>query len=227
MARLDLVTHANYAQDLVARLDLADLTVLRSANLSVTHNLQGNPMKTKACKRYDIPGHAHELTFSCYNQHPFFANPEYCDELIRSIGSARKKHQFDLWAYVIMPGHVHILIYPRTPEYSISGILKSIKQPVSQTVIRKLKQNDESKQLADMKTGERARPYRFWQAGGGYDRNFDSPRLILKAIDYIHNNPIRRGLVAEPGEWKYSSYNAWHNEGKGILDIDIESFPFS
>ena len=182
-------------------------------------------MKKKPCKRYDIPGHSHELTFSCYHNQPFLANPEYCDEVIRAIKLAKLKHQFDLWAYVLMPEHVHILIYPRTPEYSIPKILKSIKQPVSQTVIRSLKQNDTQSFLAKMKTTDKARPYRFWQAGGGYDRNFDSLDAISKAIDYIHNNPVKKGLVAEPCEWKYSSYNAWQNDGKGMLNVDIYSFP--
>jgi len=76
-----------------------------------------------------------------------------------------------------------------------------------------------------MATGEKARPYRFWQAGGGYDRNFETPEAIHNAINYIHNNPVKKGLVANPEDWKYSSYNAWQNDGKGVLDIDVESVP--
>ena len=184
-------------------------------------------MKRKTCKRYDIPGNSHELTFSCFHNQPFLAFPEFCDEVIRAIKLASVKHQFDLWAYVLMPEHVHILIYPKTPEYSISGILKSIKQPVSQSIINSLKQEDAQNLLAEMKTTEKARPYRFWQAGGGYDRNFDSPKAILNAIEYIHNNPVRRGLVKEPGEWKCSSYNAWQNGGKGVVDIDVDTVPYA
>ena len=182
-------------------------------------------MKHKTCKRLNIPGHAHELTFTCYNNQPFLTNPEYCAKLIRAIRLVKRKHHLDLWAYVIMPEHVHLLVYPRKPEYSISAILKSIKQSVSQSVIHPLKKDDESNLLPQMATGEKARPYRFWQAGGGYDRNFDKPEAIHNAINYIHNNPVRKGLVANPEDWKYSSYNAWQNDGKGVLDIDVESVP--
>jgi hypothetical protein len=48
---------------------------------------------------------------------------------MHSIGRAR--HNFSLWAYVIMPNHVHLLLMPRAAEYRISVILKAIKQPVA------------------------------------------------------------------------------------------------
>ena len=47
--------------------------------------------------------------------------------------------------------------------------------------------------------------FRFWQEGPGYDRNLTRPAMALAAIDYLHNNPVRRGLVKEPLDWKWSS----------------------
>ena len=41
--------------------------------------------------------------------------------------------------------------------------------------------------------------------GGGYDRNATEPRTLLQMIDYIHNNPVRRGLVAKATDWIWSS----------------------
>ena len=37
--------------------------------------------------------------------------------------------------------------------------------------------------------------YRFWQRGGGYDRNFNEPESIYAEIEYLHNNPVRRGWL--------------------------------
>src|SRR2546425_10648796 len=55
----------------------------------------------------------------------------------------------------------------------------------------------------------------FWQAGGGFDRNVVQPHTLLPMIEYIHANPVRRGLVSRREEWKWSSAG-WH-EGKNSL----------
>jgi hypothetical protein len=47
--------------------------------------------------------------------------------------------------------------------------------------------------------------FRYWQEGPGYDRNFTKPSTVLPAIDYLHHNPVRRGLVKRAVDWKWSS----------------------
>jgi putative transposase len=47
--------------------------------------------------------------------------------------------------------------------------------------------------------------FRFWQEGPGYDRNVTTPAVIDAAIEYIHMNPVRRGLVERATDWKWSS----------------------
>ncbi len=78
---------------------------------------------TKKCKRYNNPGHAHELTFSCYRNQKFLLSERVCKWLIESIEKAREKNKFSLWAYVFMPDHVHLLIQPTIEQYNISNIL--------------------------------------------------------------------------------------------------------
>src|SRR5262249_59037607 len=53
--------------------------------------------------------------------------------------------------------------------------------------------------------GDGSREHRFWQAGGGYDRNVVEPETARLIIDYIHHNPVRRGLVERPEDWTWSS----------------------
>ena len=48
----------------------------------------------------------------------------------------------------------------------------------------------------------------FWQSGGGYDRNITEPKTLMQVIEYIHLNPVRRGLVERADQWKWSSA-AW------------------
>jgi putative transposase len=181
-------------------------------------------LRHKKCKRLNIPGHAHELTFSCYRQQNFLNEDKIREYLANAIGRAREKHDFDIWAYVIMPDHVHLLIYPKAQGYSIAKILFSIKQPIARKAIPYLRKNHPDR-LKHFATGQKNAPYRFWKPGGGYDRNITSIEILSQVVDYIHRNPIRQGLVTKPEEWFWSSYNEWAKPGTGPITVDRESFP--
>ncbi len=177
---------------------------------------------TKRCHRWNDAGHAHELTFSCYRNQPFLSKDRTCGYLVDAILAAKAKHVFDLWAYVFMPDHVHLIIYPQQESYSIPTILHAIKRPVSRRAIAYLKsENPDGLRL--LATGAQRDPYRFWQKGGGYDRNIRKLSTIMEMIRYIHNNPVRKNLVALPDQWHYSSAADWQKTGHGPLPIDFDS----
>jgi putative transposase len=87
--------------------------------------------KRKTCKRYNLPGHAHALTFTCFRRQPFLSKDGSRSWLVQAIACAQQKHGFDLWAYCVMPEHAHILLWPKQVRYDISAILNSIKQSVA------------------------------------------------------------------------------------------------
>ena len=185
----------------------------------------GEPHR-KMCHRYNLPGHAHELTFDCLNSRPFLSSERTCGYLADALVAAREKHAFDLWAYVFMPEHVHLLICPRSDVYSIGQILSAIKQPVARrTMIYLRKHEPEGLQL--LATGQKRTPYRFWRAGGGYDRNMTAIETVVLAAKYIHENPVRRGLVSHPSQWCYSSAKDWEQGVPGRIPIDFDTFPRS
>ena len=78
-------------------------------------------------RAFNEPGHAHELTFTCYRRFRFLSAQRTCDWLARAIDDARTKLDFALWAFVFMPEHVHLLVCPRQIEYQVAEILKAIK----------------------------------------------------------------------------------------------------
>ncbi|NLH15101.1 MAG: hypothetical protein GX455_00845 [Phycisphaerae bacterium] len=186
--------------------------------------MDSNVSHRKTCRRLNTPNQAHELTFSCFHNQKFLSSPRTCQWLLESIDSARQKLDFSLWGYVFMPDHVHLLIRPRQKAYSISEILKRIKTPVAVRAIGYVKNNNPA-DLARLATGQTYRPYRFWQKGGGYDRNINRIDTLLESIRYIHNNPVRKGLVDHPGKWYYSSALEWKDPGKGPLRIDRSDWP--
>jgi len=111
-----------------------------------------------------------------------------------------------------MPEHVHLLVFPGPNASTIDQLLRAIKRPFSFRIKRILK--SENSPLLNRLT-IRQRPgvetFRFWQEGPGYDRNLDQPATVLAAIDYIHRNPVRRGLVERAVDWPWSS-SRWYQE---------------
>ena len=175
--------------------------------------------KYKRCKRYNTPGEAHELTFSCFRKHAFLKKERPCIWLADAINTARRTCHFKVWAFVFMPTHVHLLIYPEREEYSISRILQAIKQPVAQQAVSWLQQQNLGA-LKLLATGDSRRPYRFWEKGGGYDRNVNEPSIIHDMMKYIHNNPVRARLVEAPEDWYWSSARHWYMGEVGPIPIE-------
>ena len=179
----------------------------------------------KRCRRYDIAVHAHYLTFSCYHRQPFLAKPRPINWLVEAVSAARSKTRFDLWAYVIMPDHAHLLIWPRE-GVQISSILHAVKLPVARrALVWARKHSIRSLACMEHTTSGGQVSYRFWQRGGGYDRNIWTVEEIAEKVDYIHGNPVRRGLADHPAQWRWSSWRAWHEEADEPLAVDRESFP--
>jgi putative transposase len=179
----------------------------------------------KLCKRYDECGTGHYLTFSCFHNQPFLKAERTCQWLVNAINAARKKYPFDLWAWVFMPTHVHLLVYPHEGT-GISEILAGIKKPVGKLAGLFVRANASEfiPQMSDRQPDGTV-ILRFWQPGGGYDRNIFSLEELHEKIQYIHNNPIRSDLVPEPQKWIWSSYHAWENGTDEPLRIDRDSLP--
>src|SRR5262249_4899113 len=158
-----------------------------------------DPMARKRCRRYDDPGHAHELTFSCYRRLPLLSRDRTGGWVVEAIERARRLEPFDVWAYVIMPEHVHVLIRPREPGDQVAGFLWRLKRPVGRRAIDHLRASAPAfLERLTVTRGDGSRERRFWQAGGGYDRNVVEPETTRLIIDYIPLNPVRRGLVGRP-----------------------------
>jgi putative transposase len=171
-------------------------------------------------RNYNLPGHAHELTFSCYRRFAFLRSDRTCHWLAEAINAARLALNFDLWAYVFMPDHVHLIACPREVGYDIAEIRRAIKEPVARRAIAFLRR--ESPEWIDKLTRRRGSRTEtlFWQSGGGYDRNITAPRTLARMIDYLHLNPVRKGLVVSAAHWHWSSARWYLEQMPGPLLVD-------
>ena len=101
----------------------------------------GNTFFEKRRRRYNEPWQPRELTFSCYRRFAFFARERTCQWFCQALEEARAKFGFQLWAYVVMPDHVHVLVNPGERAEQMSRFLQAVKQPVARQAIEYLRAN--------------------------------------------------------------------------------------
>jgi putative transposase len=171
----------------------------------------------KRVKHFHEPGDLHELTFSCYRRLKLLTNNPWKEKLSREIDEACEAEQLLLIAFVYMPEHVHLLLWPLTNEPRIDIFLKRIKRPVS--VLARDNLRASGSRLLDQLT-IRERPgktvFRFWQEGPGYDRNLQTAQAVQASIDYIHLNPVKRGLCQQASNWRWSSARYYESGGRNV-----------
>jgi putative transposase len=69
-----------------------------------------NDHDRKQCRRYNEPGHAHALTFTCFHRRPFLSKDRSRRWFTHAVIAAKQELSFHVWAYVVMPDHVHLLL---------------------------------------------------------------------------------------------------------------------
>jgi putative transposase len=158
-------------------------------------------------RHFDNEGTARFVTFCCYRNLPFLQDDRAKRILIEEIEQARVKHGFRLFAYVIMPEHVHMVIHP--PEGMRLGLV--IGEIKSRSARRLLAQD---RLLASEKTRV------FWMRRC-YDHNCRTLETTLEKIRYCHNNPVNRGLVTDPAVWIWSSFGCYHGATDVLLAVDL------
>src|SRR5436305_14644540 len=92
-------------------------------------------LREKRRSSVNEPGHAHELTFSCFRGYAFLKAERTCQWLADSINDARTELDFELWAYVFMREHVHLLIFPKSSKYEVPVISHALKEPVGRRAV--------------------------------------------------------------------------------------------
>ncbi|MBN1943055.1 MAG: transposase [Phycisphaerae bacterium] len=165
------------------------------------------------------------MTFSTFRRQAFFPGRMTARWYQEMIACARETCPFYLFAYVIMPEHVHLVLQP-LPGVTMRRILWHLKKPMTDKVIECVKTHQPSflTRLADRRPSGNI-VHRFWMRGGGYDRNLRSSNDVHEKIGYVHGNPVRRGLVECPEEWPYSSASDWILDKPGPVPIDWNHIP--
>ncbi len=157
----------------------------------------------KGLKRYYGLGHLHFLTFSCYRRLPLLNTDRARNVFVHALEEIRERHGVLVTGYVVMPDHVHLLI-----GEPFQGTLSMVLQALKQRVSRDLR-----------KAGRDGNLQRFWQARF-YDFNVHSAGKRREKLDYMHANPVKRGLVKSPAGWAWSSWSFYATGKMGVVRID-------
>lgn len=179
------------------------------------------PLIRKARRAWNEPGHAHFLTYSCYRRLPLLSRDRVRSWVIDTLQRTREELDVALWAYVIMPEHVHVLLHPRAGHYEMRRILAALKHPVAKAARQWLEEHRQRAWLQRLTVVYPSRKvFRFWQPGGGFDHNVFREKTVPAIVDYIHVNPVRRGLVEQPTDWAWSSARFWEGWSDVPLRMD-------
>jgi putative transposase len=164
----------------------------------VPQHQRQNPLE----RRYGL-GHLHFITCSCYRRLPFFTSERRRDTFLKILREVRDHYDFALLGYVVMPEHVHLLISePNIGTPSL--VMQVLKQRVSRA-LRKRPKNASPAQMRLWADEPLSKYPRFWQRRF-YDFNIWSFHKKNEKLNYMHFNPVRRGLVDHPKSWTSSSY---------------------
>ena len=142
-------------------------------------------------------------------------NDTYFNIICESLDFVCKKYIVDIIGYVLMPNHIHLVNVFSKPE-TVSGFMRDFKKFTSGEIRRQLFKDNNIELLNELKVGKNK--YKIWM-----DR-FDDYALrdvhsVHTKINYIHQNPVRKGLVERPEDYIYSSAGFYLNQSEGKIKV--------
>ncbi len=150
------------------------------------------------------------LTFTVVGWIDLFTRSKYCDEILQSLTFCKQNKGLDIFSFVIMPSHIHMVA--RSLDADLSSIIRDFKSYTAKRIIHLIEtEPGESRKdwLLHMfryhaKFKKQNKKYQLWQKTS-FPKELYNPTMIDQKIEYIHNNPVEAGLVTKPESWQYSS----------------------
>jgi len=161
---------------------------------------------TKGLERWYGGHDLHFITCSCYQRRPELGSDERRDLFLRVLEHARLKYRFVILGYVVMPEHFHLLM--TEPEVgNPSVVMKVVKERFTKLLHH---------------GGKHTGP--IWQRRF-YDFNVCNTEKRTEKLRHIHRNPVKRGLVAAPEDWKWSSFRDYIGDDEGTVRVNCQEWP--
>jgi|ERR1041385_641815 REP element-mobilizing transposase RayT len=155
-----------------------------------------------------------------------FVEDTYCDILINNIKHYQQQYGFIIFGYVIMPSHFHWIVYVQRERGSISDIMRDIKKYSSWDLMQTLRQNGRTafnKLFLKEALSYDDQSRKFWMKRFD-DQVIRNTEMLSSKLNYVHDNPVKAGLVVNPEDYKYSSARNYILGDHSVLAVDCDWF---
>jgi len=164
------------------------------------------------------------LTLQVINWIDVFTRRSYKDIIIKNLKYCQKKKGLEIFAYVIMSNHIHLLVKARYGN--LSEVLRDFKSYTSKAILEKIDSTNESRKnwmlnqfsLA-AKIHSRNKFYQLWTHENHAELIY-SNKFIDQKLTYIHNNPVKSGIVVKAEDYLYSSARNYAGEST-VIDVEL------
>jgi len=170
--------------------------------------------------RYKVyePTIPHFITCTILHWIPIFTRTQTTDIIFQSLKYLQKSDNLKIHAYVILENHLHLIVQ----SDNIAKSMAKFKSFTAREIINYLKKENAKsilEQLAFYKKAHKTgSEFQLWQEGI-QPKQIISEQMMLERINYIHNNPIKRGYVDDSVHWRYSSARDY--EGVvGLIEVE-------
>jgi len=158
----------------------------------------------------------HFVTCTVVGWQPIFMRPETVEILLDSLRFLQRERGLQLFGYVIMENHLHLI----AKADDLAERIGQFKSFTARNIIDLLRRQDSGllRELRFQKRNHKSdREFQFWEEGS-HPQQIDSDEMMLQKLEYIHNNPLRRGYIDDPTHWRYSSARNYARQ-LGLLDV--------
>jgi putative transposase len=166
----------------------------------------------------------HFVTFTVVGWIDVFSRALYKDIVVDSLQYAMQHKGLVLHAWVIMTNHAHLIISSHTNR--LEYIVRDVKKHTSKQIVKAIQENvAESRKVWMLnqfsfagKNNNNNKDFQFWKQDY-HPVALDTGEKLDQRLHYLHDNPVRNGLVWEPWHYRYSSAIDYCTEEKGMLPI--------
>ncbi|VFM95184.1 MAG: REP element-mobilizing transposase RayT [Candidatus Kentron sp. G] len=162
----------------------------------------------------------HFLTCTTLNWIPLFTRPATVKIILDALRFRQQERDLKIYAYVILENHLHMIA--QSPR--LSGELASFKSYTAHYLIEYLKEQRARRVLDQLsffkKQHKQDREHQVWEEGC-HPEEIRGEAMLLQKIDYIHNNPVKRGYVDEATHWRYSSARNYMGQ-EGLIPVFMQ-----
>ena len=170
---------------------------------------------------------SHFITFAVVQWIDVFSRKDYADIVVESLKFCQQNKGLNIHAWCVMSNHLHLIVSSTEPN-KLSDIIRDFKKFTSSQILKAIAENDQESRKNWMlwifsKAGEknkRNNEYQFWHQDN-HPLECDTNDILDSRMNYLHENPVRAGLVRHAQDYIYSSAIDYYTEEQGLIGVEF------